>query len=301
MAQAHYDTYRDQLASLYHGHALWEPDPARLYDRVRVGDVGYVKRGHFFRMFNVLLPADDTAQVYGVPEGFVQLNMGPFHNVCTLNLPQGDYCSNTVKVVRGDGHQAEYATSCYPVQACSHATNDISGPGEPTSATFRCRRNSQGGAFLSLPFHGVSEDAIRVKAFATYIRKHCDSWLEFMDINNLDITRLEDIILVTGCVLTSSWAMAAFTNPLDQEMTLHVQASKTAGSAVFQWSPTNQPRNNEPNQVRQSYLYFLLHRPWGVEYRKITLRLPQGISRETYPPLFQDFEGRCGASSGQSR
>jgi hypothetical protein len=111
MAQAHYETYRDQLASLYHGHALWVPDPARLYDRVRVGDVGYVKQGHFLRMFNVLLPSDDTAQVYGVPEGFVQLNMGPFYNVRTLNLPQGDYCSNTVTVDHRDERQAGYVTS----------------------------------------------------------------------------------------------------------------------------------------------------------------------------------------------
>ena len=267
MSQAHYDSYRDQLASLYHGHALWEPDPAPLYDRVRVGDVGYVKRGRFFRMFNVLLQADDDAQVYGVPEGFVQLNMGPFGNICTLNLPQGEYCSNTVRVVRRDGHQAEYVMSYYPVQACSHAMYDFSGPGEPTSATFRCRRNNTGGAFLSLPFSGVRENAIRIKAFETYIRKHCDSWLEFTVINGLDVTRLEDIILVTGCDLTSSWAMGASTNPLDldREMTLHVQTSEANGSAVFQWSPMNQPRNNESNQVRQTYLYFLLHRPRGVE------------------------------------
>jgi hypothetical protein len=174
--------------------------------------------------------------------------------------------------------------------------DDISGPDEPTSALFRCRRNNKGGAFLSLPFNGVSEDAIRTKAFETYIRRHCDSWIEFAVTNDLDI-RLEDIILVTGCDLTSSWAMAAFTKPLDPEITLHVQASETNGSAGFQWSHTNQPHHNEPNQVRQSYLYILLHRPRGVEYRENTLRLPQGISRETYPPLFQDVEGRCGASS----
>jgi len=56
---AFYDTYRDQLASLYHGRAPWMPDPAGLYDRVRVGDVGYVKQGNFLRMFSALLPVDD--------------------------------------------------------------------------------------------------------------------------------------------------------------------------------------------------------------------------------------------------
>jgi hypothetical protein len=98
---ASYDIYRDQLASLYHGHALWQPDPAGLYDRVNVGDVGIVKQGHFLRMFNALLPAGDAAQVYGVPDGFVQLNMGPFQNVRELNLPLGNYCSNTVTVDPG--------------------------------------------------------------------------------------------------------------------------------------------------------------------------------------------------------
>ncbi|KAI9456371.1 hypothetical protein BJY52DRAFT_1121208 [Lactarius psammicola] len=271
---AYYDTYRDQLASLYHGHALWVPDPARLYDRVRIGDVGYVKQGHFLRMFNVLLPADDDTQEDGVPEGFVPLNMGPFRNIRTLHLFHGDYCSNTVVVDHGDGRQAAYATS--------------------TSALFKCSRRNK-GAFLSLPFNGVSEDAMRTKAFETYIRKHCDSWLKFALAKEIDV-RLEDIILVTGCDLTSSWAMAAFVNPLDPEISLSVRPTE-AGSARFQWTVTNQPHHNEPSEVRQTCLCFLLHQPRGLECREITLCLHQRISRETYSPLFQGVEGRCGASS----
>ena len=50
-------------------------DPAGLYDRVLVGDVGEVEHGDFFRIFNALLPANDIAQVYGVPDGFVPLSM----------------------------------------------------------------------------------------------------------------------------------------------------------------------------------------------------------------------------------
>ncbi|KAH9074322.1 hypothetical protein EDB83DRAFT_2219069 [Lactarius deliciosus] len=220
-----YDTYRDQLANLYHGHALWVPDPARLYDRVQVGDVGYVKQGQFLRMFNALLPADDNAQVYGIPEGYVPLNMGPFNNIRALNLSHGDYCSNTVTMDRG-----------------------------AASASFRCRGNK--GAFLSLPFNVDSVDAIRTKTFETYIHKHCDSWLEFAIINNLDV-RLEDIIFVTGCDLTSSWAMAAFVNSWDPEIKLSVASQ--AGSAGFQWNLTNQPHNNESTQVRRTCLRFLPH------------------------------------------
>jgi len=98
----------------------------------------------------------------------------------------------------------------------------------------------------------VREDAIRTKAFETYIRKHCDSWLEFAWANEIDV-RLEDIIFVTGCDLTASWAMAAFVNPLDPEISLHVRAIE-AESARFWWTVTNQPHHNEPNQVRQTCL-----------------------------------------------
>ena len=109
---AYYDTYRDQLASLLRGHALWEPDPSGLYDQVQVGDVGYVREGHFLRLFNALLSADNHAQVHGVPEGFFPLNIGPA-NIRTLNLFKGDYCSSTVTVAvdHGTNFQSAYVTS----------------------------------------------------------------------------------------------------------------------------------------------------------------------------------------------
>ncbi|KAH9003554.1 hypothetical protein EDB86DRAFT_2377455 [Lactarius hatsudake] len=212
-------------------------------------------------MFNALLPANDDVQEYGVPEGFVPLNMGPFKNIRKLNLFQGDYCSNTVTVDQSR-HQA-------------------TDPDEVTSA-FRCSRSNK-GAFLSLPLNGVREDATRTKAFEAYIRKHCDSWLEFASANEIDV-RLEDIIFVTGCDLTASWAMAAFVNSLDQEVSLNVRVSE-AGSARFQWDPTSQPHHNEPNQnVVKSHCVFI-----------------RGFRAKRILPFLQDVEGRCGASSRQPR
>ncbi len=291
---AYYDTYRDQLMNLGHGHALWVPDPCGLYDRVQVGDVGYVKQGHFLPMFNALLPANDPTQAYGVPEGFVPLNMGEFTNIRTLNLSGGDYCSNAVTVNHGDRHQAAYVTSYYPAQPYSYTMDDSSDPDEGTSASFKCSSRNK-GAFLCLPFNSNSVDAIRTRAFETYVRKHCESWLEFAWFNEVDV-QLEDIILVTGCDLTSSWAMAAFVHSLDPEISLNVRATE-AGSARFQWTVTSQPHNNEPNQVRLTCLCFLPHRLRRVEYCEITLCFHQGISRETYSPLFQVVEGCRGARS----
>jgi hypothetical protein len=68
--------------------------------------------------------------------------------------------------------------------------------------------------------------------------------------------KLEDIIFVTGCDLTSSWAMAAFMNPpWDAEMSLSVQPVQRpgfpSGAARFQWTAPSQPHNNEPNEVRR--------------------------------------------------
>lgn len=50
--------FREQLAIRYptHGHALWDPDPGGLYDVVDVGDVGFIREGIFYRLFNALLP-----------------------------------------------------------------------------------------------------------------------------------------------------------------------------------------------------------------------------------------------------
>jgi hypothetical protein len=51
-------TFREQLAIGYPslGHALWEPDPGNIYEAVDVGDVGFIREGIFYRLFNALLP-----------------------------------------------------------------------------------------------------------------------------------------------------------------------------------------------------------------------------------------------------
>ena len=52
--------FREELAIGYpdHGHALWDPDPGGLYNSVQVGDVGFIRRGYFYRLFNALLLED---------------------------------------------------------------------------------------------------------------------------------------------------------------------------------------------------------------------------------------------------
>ena len=111
---AYYDTYREHLASKYPGHALWQPDPGNRYDRVRVGDVGCIRHGHFTRFFNALLPAEHRFQGVPVPHDFVPLEMGHFVNILTFILRHGAYCSPTVQVIRDPTReqiQAAYVTT----------------------------------------------------------------------------------------------------------------------------------------------------------------------------------------------
>jgi hypothetical protein len=88
----HHYLYREQLTSLYHGHALWEPDPQNLYQQVSIGDVGYMQEGSFRRMFNVLLEWDDPLNRTTVkPEPYPRLDVGPFPNIRRSPFSKGDY------------------------------------------------------------------------------------------------------------------------------------------------------------------------------------------------------------------
>lgn len=92
MLLPNYHIYRDQLASLFHGHALWDPDPANLYQQVSIGDVGYIKEGSFYKMFNVLREWDDPSnRTFGEPDPYPCLDTGPFVNIRRSRCPRGEY------------------------------------------------------------------------------------------------------------------------------------------------------------------------------------------------------------------
>ena len=53
-------TFREELAIQYPtlGRPIWEPDPGGLYKAVQVGDVGFIRQGYFYCLFNALPPRD---------------------------------------------------------------------------------------------------------------------------------------------------------------------------------------------------------------------------------------------------
>ena len=70
--------------------------------------------------------------------------------------------------------------------------------------------------------------------------KHIDSWLAFARKLGPGIDQMEEIILVTGCHRTRSWANIAFLgNHVDAQVTFGVKVEGPDTSVKFQFSRGN--------------------------------------------------------------
>jgi hypothetical protein len=70
--------------------------------------------------------------------------------------------------------------------------------------------------------------------------KHIDSWFAFARNLGLGIERMEEIVLVTGCDRTKSWANIAFLgNQADSQVSFGVKVKSPDPTITFQFSPEN--------------------------------------------------------------
>jgi hypothetical protein len=103
--------------------------------------------------------------------------------------------------------------------------------------TYQCRAGKR-GALLSLPYGGHREDVIRAKVFEDYIKDNVDRWFYWSKKKRLHVERMEDLILVTGYTLATSWAAAVFDNyttPVDTSISLRTERFAHGGAQFF-WS-----------------------------------------------------------------
>jgi hypothetical protein len=63
---------------------------------------------------------------------------------------------------------------------------------------------------LYLPVDASRRDTLARRDFGQWMIKHIDCWLAFARQLGLGIEQMEDIVLVTGCHRTMSWANVAF-------------------------------------------------------------------------------------------
>jgi len=100
--------YQDQMTTLSHGLALWNPSPPKeIYDKVSIGDVGYIHdEGSFIRMFNVMLPwSHESNRTLGEPEPYESLDCGPFINILKRQFDRVKHCSRYVSAETDAGHR----------------------------------------------------------------------------------------------------------------------------------------------------------------------------------------------------
>jgi hypothetical protein len=107
---ADYDIFREKLAIKYpsYGHALWAPSPRDPDRPVQVGDVGFIRRGKFHRLFNALLPADDPSHKLGVPEYHEPLVPTRSDHLDLDSLDANHYCSAGITVESDPGYHSRY-------------------------------------------------------------------------------------------------------------------------------------------------------------------------------------------------
>jgi len=99
--------YQDQMTTLSHGLALWDPNPLKeFYDKVSIGDVGYIHKGSFIRMFNVMLPWNhESNRALGAPEPYESLDCGPFTNTFKRQFDRVKHCSRDVSAEANAGNR----------------------------------------------------------------------------------------------------------------------------------------------------------------------------------------------------
>jgi hypothetical protein len=73
------------------------------------------------------------------------------------------------------------------------------------------------------------------KVFENYMRDHVDSWFDWAQKNKLGVKCMENLILVYGCTLVTSWAAAAFVDDTSgAEISLASRIFSSVG-ASFVW------------------------------------------------------------------
>ena len=114
---------------------------------------------------------------------------------------------------------------------------------------------------MFLPHEGYREDIVRKKAFENYIRDNVFKWFTWTQDNELGVERIEELILVSGCTLTTSWAVAAFVdNTMDSEISLASRTLDDNGGASFIWRNMRGPvphSNSHFGPVSRPRLAFL--------------------------------------------
>ncbi|KAH9839021.1 uncharacterized protein C8Q71DRAFT_747171 [Rhodofomes roseus] len=186
-----WDAYARELVGMGYGFPLWDPEPER-HGEVHIGDVGFLVKGRFHRLFNPTLPAEhEVNQVWGVPDVFEELRIpSSLYSYKTTAISADTVCSKSF--VKLD------------INANINAKSTVN-----LGLRFRC--TNEQGAVLVLPTKkAIGEQLLPNSLIPKYMGRNHAYWYEFAtERAQLDLKQ-EDIILISGWIKTARWAVAAF-------------------------------------------------------------------------------------------
>ncbi|KZV61639.1 hypothetical protein PENSPDRAFT_658767 [Peniophora sp. CONT] len=226
------EIYSEEL-SLAHqrGYPIPNPQNSRVTDPglgarevpqpcATIGDVGYIApyTNNFYRLFNIHLKpgVDGQPGAECLPKGFKPMPMG---GVIREVARKPFYASQNVSVQVEDADAGSKGTTGYKVTARGR------------------------GACLITPDPVEVYDAVDIDSYKRYARLHMLGWYKHVrDELGHDI-KLEDLMLVTGVDLTTSWATAVI-EERDTNATLHLKvrhARVDESQLVTEFAWLNQP------------------------------------------------------------
>ncbi|KAG6819905.1 hypothetical protein H0H93_007542 [Arthromyces matolae] len=189
MPAAH-DIYAEELSELCRGYPLYYPEPPPDDGPMEIGDVGFLRHGAFYRLFNVSRSPDDPAQRFGVPEGFEMLSLGRIR-VYEAALEPGPLHSKSVFTL--------------------DAEIGIPSTALPLDASFHFKCTSKRGAIVVQETQMRREEAFQNQNLEDYLLRHCQSWYDFAKQNRITLG-FGQIMLVTECSKTAAWSSAVYSN-----------------------------------------------------------------------------------------
>ena len=104
------------------------------------------------------------------------------------------------------------------------------------------------GALLSLPRGGRRHVVIQTKLFEEYAEENVAGWFHWSKVKRLPIERMEDLVLIYGCTLVTSWAAVVFDDAMEARVSLASRPLNNGGASIV-WSNVNGTLEHHDSQL----------------------------------------------------
>ncbi|KZT65360.1 hypothetical protein DAEQUDRAFT_530972 [Daedalea quercina L-15889] len=245
------NVYAHALADEDYGYPLWDPGYEQKAGEVEIGDVGFIEKGRFVRLFNVMQrPDDELNALRGVPEGFRQLTIDEKH-ISTSSINRDSFWSKHITKVEAKA---------------------TAGAGSTFDASLTYKATSSSGAILHLPTGYAEERQVSERSMIMheYLRRNYEHWHRYIQQSQKFTVAENDLLFVRGWVKTADWIVAAFAHSKEEE-----GASIGGGHGLFKasfsidlakqevqggWTNRCARTKQEAHQVDQCiFIHFLKH------------------------------------------